>query len=107
MKGKSVEKSDIGESSKSAGKLNDSNIGSRLMKLMGWSGGGLGSSEQGRAEPIIAVTNVERSGFGSNGLESFRTAVLQYLQQWLRDGATNDLSFSTEFDREHRKIIHQ
>lgn len=105
--GKSVEKSDIGENPKTTEKLTDNNVGSKLMKLMGWTGGGLGSCEQGRAEPVVAVTNVQRAGFGSGGLESFRTAVRQYLQQWLRDGANSDLSFSSEFDREHRKIIHE
>jgi hypothetical protein len=33
-------------------KLSDSNVGSKMMKLMGWKGGGLGKSEQGRAEPV-------------------------------------------------------
>ena len=27
--------------------------GSRIMKMMGWSGGGLGKEEQGRTQPVM------------------------------------------------------
>ena len=32
--------------------LGDNNVGNRLLKLMGWSGGGLGKDQQGIAEPV-------------------------------------------------------
>lgn len=31
------------------------NIGNKLMKMMGWTGGGLGKSEQGTLEPMSAM----------------------------------------------------
>lgn len=56
-----VEKSQTGvninvikESADSLGdpKLDASNKGYRMMRLMGWTGGGLGSDKQGREEPV-------------------------------------------------------
>lgn len=36
----------------------------KMMKAMGWAGGGLGKNEKGRREPVEAVQQVGRAGFG-------------------------------------------
>lgn len=40
------------EEGNSSLELTEDNIGQKLMKLMGWSGGGLGKKEQGIVEPV-------------------------------------------------------
>lgn len=43
-----------GEGSSST-QLAEDNIGKKLMKLMGWAGGGLGKAQQGIVEPVTLV----------------------------------------------------
>ena len=45
--------------------LNESNKGMQLLKLMGWSGGGLGKEGEGIVEPIRPSNIFGRSGLGS------------------------------------------
>ncbi|PSN34429.1 hypothetical protein C0J52_20394 [Blattella germanica] len=47
--------------------LDDNNIGNKLLKLMGWSGGGLGKDQQGIAEPVsVDQRKVSRAGLGAS-----------------------------------------
>jgi len=92
-------------------KIGEDNVGNKLMKLMGWSGGGLGRKQQGRVEPVTATTTVNRSGLGINEFNQniipFRESVKKYLVDWLSRGAPSDLIFSSEFDKEQRKTTHE
>ena len=42
----------VGASDEQEEKISDSNVGFKLMKMMGWSGGGLGSKQQGIVDPV-------------------------------------------------------
>ena len=42
------------------------NVGHRLLRLMGWAGGGLGREGAGRAEPVTASKVFGREGLGSS-----------------------------------------
>lgn len=95
----------------SATELGEDNIGRKLMKLMGWEGGGLGKNEQGIEEPIAAGLQVQREGLGlikndSNAF-NFRNKVRDYVENWMNSETNNDLVFSTEFNTEERKVIHE
>ena len=46
--------------------LGDSNVGHKLLSLMGWAGGGLGRDGEGRAEPVTATTVFGREGLGTS-----------------------------------------
>ncbi|XP_015120686.1 NF-kappa-B-repressing factor [Diachasma alloeum] len=90
--------------------LGQDNVGAKLMKLMGWAGGGLGKSQQGITEPIAVPRKISRRGFGvtlnqSNRIH-FKTKFRETLQQYIRDGAKDDLVFC-DFDNDERALMHQ
>ncbi|XP_071454505.1 NF-kappa-B-repressing factor-like [Hetaerina americana] len=95
--------------------LHKDNIGNKLLRLMGWSGGGLGANKQGIEEPVSVQEHVRRAGLGISSLESKPGAEFK-AKAWtiLRDFAHNvsgscnkDLVFSSDFSREERAEIHQ
>lgn len=53
--GSTVEKSTNEQKEKETPENNtmDSNVGSKIMKMMGWKGGGLGKTEQGISSPVM------------------------------------------------------
>ncbi len=61
--GSVVDSADLGEEGGGAGKkkaLGSDNVGHRLLKLMGWSGGGLGKGGGGISEPVTATAICNR-----------------------------------------------
>ncbi|PRP82866.1 hypothetical protein PROFUN_04729 [Planoprotostelium fungivorum] len=45
------------------------NIGNRLLRGMGWDGGGLGSDGQGMVTPVVAIVKQKRTGLGICGFD--------------------------------------
>jgi hypothetical protein len=86
-------------------------MGSKLLKKMGWVGGGIGKDLQGIAEPIQIEDLQGRKGLGSNSLfpnQIFIKNLRRILEEFI---ATNDddgeLQFANEFNSEERKSIHK
>ncbi|XP_011876902.1 PREDICTED: NF-kappa-B-repressing factor [Vollenhovia emeryi] len=94
-------------------------IGNKLMKMMGWSGGGLGKSEQGLMEPMSAVisSQISRKGFGlktnsHKGHEKANVEIKSKCRKLFKDllqsdnYLANDIVF-LDFSKEDRALIHQ
>lgn len=81
------------------------------MKLMGWTGGGLGSKQQGIEEPIKVALQVRREGLGQSSqgtnLHLFKNMARDYVKSWLSGNCDQDLVFSSEFSNEERKALHE
>lgn len=88
-------------------RIDENCVGNKMMKLMGWKGGGLGKTEQGISEPVTVQESVHRSGFGTNLTEA---EVIQKIRQKLKAYAENDthydLLFSNDFTKEERSKLH-
>lgn len=91
--------------------LKGDNIGSKMMKLMGWSGGGLGKQSQGITEPVSLQQHISREGLGLKSgmfnMGQFKKKCHEVLQNYLRGDTSLDLVFSPSFSNEERAIIHQ
>lgn len=83
----------------------------KIMKMMGWEGGGLGSKQQGIEEPIQVAIQVQRKGLGQTGqqsdIQSFKKKARNYIKDWLNGDSEQDLVFSSEFNSEERKVMHE
>ena len=89
----------------------EDNIGNRLLRKMGWSGsGGLGVDKNGISEPIATEHFQEpcdRSGLGRKNVEviPYRLAK-KALQDYVRNGCVDEVTFSPDLTKLQRKEIH-
>lgn len=91
--------------------ITSENIGHKLLKMMGWSGGGIGKEGLGIVEPVMLKETCGRKGLGFSGGparmgSNFKTKVHQVLKEFADTVVLQDLVFSPEFDNEERKYVH-
>ncbi|CAH0599763.1 unnamed protein product [Chrysodeixis includens] len=89
----------------------ENTVAIKMMKMMGWKGGGLGSDAQGIAEPIKPnLQLVNRAGLGSDLTQDIRTlrnSARQLMQRYIASDAFDvDLVFSSEFSKDERAALH-
>jgi len=90
-----------------AAKLQDNNIGHKLLSLMGWSGGGLGKEGAGISEPVTATTVFGREGLGNRQVrQNFKQKITKIVEEWVNSNSPYDLVFTTGFDNDQRKEMH-
>lgn len=100
-------------------KLSNDNVGAKLLALMGYKGGGLGASGQGRENPVEVQLRDNRSGLGYEGSVSsmglskeFKSKIHILLKNFATDYAVGntqleELVFPSMFSKEQRSFIHQ
>jgi len=109
--GTEVDLIDVEDNTKVGGKkdaLGSSNVGHKLLSLMGWAGGGLGRDGGGIAEPITAKSVFGRDGLGTIGTgKHFKQKIQKIVQEYIGSHSPYDLVFTTGFDNEQRKVMHE
>ncbi|XP_016657265.1 NF-kappa-B-repressing factor isoform X2 [Acyrthosiphon pisum] len=94
-------------------KISDNNVGNKILKNMGWKeGDGLGKNNQGITSPIEIIRLKKRGGLGISDCETnltnlndFKIQAKKYIMRFL-NGPKKRISFSSEFTKEDRMIIH-
>ncbi|XP_033646421.1 uncharacterized protein LOC117305671 isoform X3 [Asterias rubens] len=92
--------------------IGESNVGHKLLKMMGWKGGALG--KDGIVEPIQANGKIGMQGLGfipvpkdSATQKLDMKAVKKILENFVTSGRRDDLVFSADLSNDERKVIHE
>ncbi|XP_061390685.1 uncharacterized protein LOC133326025 [Musca vetustissima] len=88
-------------------KLDDNNKGFRMMKMMGWSGGGLGSKKQGREDPVAYLFKSNRSGLGKEDCKMDKQYFKNILRNYVESEDIRELQFEPTFTKEERALLHE
>ncbi|KAH8310242.1 hypothetical protein KR044_000163, partial [Drosophila immigrans] len=88
-------------------KLDTNNKGYHMMRLMGWTGGGLGRSKQGREEPVGYLLKNNRMGLGSNDPHANLAEYRKLIENYVSSDDIRDMQFEPTFSKEERAAFHQ
>ncbi|TDG51376.1 hypothetical protein AWZ03_002171 [Drosophila navojoa] len=88
-------------------KLDASNKGYRMMRMMGWTGGGLGRRKQGREEPVGYLLKSNRMGLGSNDPHANLADYRKLIENYVNSDDIRDMQFEPNFLKEERATFHQ
>jgi hypothetical protein len=88
-------------------KIQESNLGFKMLKMLGWDGGSLGTKGDGIIDPVNCEIKIGRGGLGSNGDEFDAKHIRNLLRNFKNNQVEYDLVFSSEFTKEERAQIHQ
>ena len=108
--GTTIQSSDLSSSVDAPEKkeIGADNVGHKLLKLMGWTGGGLGKGGGGISEPVSAAAISNREGLGSASAgKAFKQKVRTLIEEYAKSSNPHDLVFTTGFTNEQRKEMHQ
>ncbi|KAM7362620.1 uncharacterized protein ACRADG_013220 isoform 2-T2 [Cochliomyia hominivorax] len=88
-------------------KIDSSNKGYKMMKMMGWSGGGLGSKKQGREDPVGYLLKNNRAGLGNDACKLDRKYFMQMLKNYVESDDIRELQFEPTFTKDERAMLHE
>ncbi|EDV49002.1 NF-kappa-B-repressing factor [Drosophila erecta] len=88
-------------------KLDASNKGYHMMRLMGWTGGGLGRLKQGREEPVCYLLKNNRNGLGLINPQKNLADYRRLIENYVGSDDIRDMQFEPTFSKEERTMLHQ
>lgn len=102
----------MGDIEKQVQSIANDNIGNKLLRKMGWNGGGVGAEgNKGREEPVACSLQqiVKREGLGlnsDNGVKDFRKNIREVVENYAKSESQQDLTFTSDFTKDERAYIH-
>ncbi|KAG7169595.1 NF-kappa-B-repressing factor-like [Homarus americanus] len=91
--------------------VDNSSMGMKLLKLMGWTGGGLGKEGSGIIEPIKPAEVFGREGLGRNKETDvsvqFNNGIKRLISDYARGTGFKEIAFTADFSKEQRASIHK
>ena len=92
-----------------APRISENNLGSQMLRKMGWTGGGLGSGGKGRADPVLVDETQGRRGLGQDTTDEGvnKVSVKKTVQNFIMDNHRKELRFSSDLSKEDRAIVHK
>jgi G-patch domain len=90
--------------------IEEDNIGFRMLKSLGWTGGGLGVDSRGMIEPVPIAMKKGKAGIGVNAVDTKRVSmdeIKKLIDNYSRTGAdvNYDLVFSNQFTKQDLHIL--
>ena len=101
----------LGDIDKRTEQIPDSNIGNKLLRKMGWAGGGVGKDGTGITNPIAVEQVINREGLGLESQKGIpidvKTKLESLILNYARSSREDDLVFAPDFTKDERAILHQ
>lgn len=90
--------------------ISHDNVGNKLLRKMGWSGGGVGKDGTGIAEPLMLKSVLNREGLGLSAkkgiTDEFRNRIREVIENYASSDNQEDLVFAYDFRMDERQVIH-
>lgn len=91
---------------KNSDKLKEDNLGFKMLKMLGWSGGSLGSKGDGIVDPVSCEIKIGRGGLGAGSEHIDPKKIRELMRNFKNSQVEYDLVFSKDFTKEERAQVH-
>jgi XRN-Two Binding Domain, XTBD/G-patch domain len=88
-------------------KLKEDNLGFKMLKMLGWKGGSLGTKGEGIVDPVTCEIKIGRRGLGGASEQLDPKYIRQLIRNFKESQVEYDLVFNNEFTKEERAQIHK
>ena len=89
-----------------AGRIPSDNVGFKLLRKLGWTGGAIGKNSSANVIQLAPIVGYDdRAGIGFARSAAFRPAVRHIISEFVQSDGRDDIVFSAELTSEERDIV--
>ena len=107
--GTTIDADTLNKTKEAKNEISSSNVGHKLLQMMGWKGGGLGRGGSGISEPISAEAIFDsKRGLGASETgTAFKQRIRNLIEEYAHSNNPFDLVFTSGFDNDQRAEMHK